>query len=424
MPNKSHSNRSARQSKSAVVSDNHKPYPEFPLTPHRATKRWCKKIKTPHGWKIFYFGPLDDWKAALERYQAEIDDLKAGRTPTARNKEGLRLLDLLNHFLHFKRAKVATGELTIRSWYDYHQTGERVLKFFGQDRLVETIGPSDFTSLHADFARTWKAQRIGNEINRTRIIFNYAFETDLIKVPIKFGPAFKRPSRATLRKVRARTRHKEGARMFTAEELLRIIDAAPQPMKAMVLLGANGGLSNMDMATIPTSALDLDKGILDFPRGKTGTERRIPLWPETITAIRDWLTKRPQPKSPDDAHLLFLTKQRRPWFRHGRFVEDDKGAAKVLGIDNPVSKSFRVLLDNLGINGKRNFLALRHGFRTIARGARDREAVDFIMGHTDQSMATHYLEDSLPDERLGNVTEFVRKWLFSDGAAKGGAACR
>jgi len=83
-----------------------------------------------------------------------------------------------------------------------------------------------------------------------------------------------------------------------------------------------------------------------------------------------------------------------------------------------------VLLDNLGINGKRNFLALRHGFRTIARGARDREAVDFIMGHTDQSMAIHYLEDSLPDERLGNVTEFVRKWLFSDGAAKGGAACR
>jgi hypothetical protein len=28
----------------------------------------------------------------------------------------------------------------------------------------------------------------------------------------------------------------------------------------------------------------------------------------------------------------------------------------------------------LHINGKRNFLALRHGFRTVARGARNREA--------------------------------------------------
>jgi integrase len=93
-------------------------------------------------------------------------------------------------------------------------------------------------------------------------------------------------------------------------------------------------------------------------------------------------------------------------------VTDDKGIEVVKGIDNPVAKSFRVLLDNIGINGKRNFLALRHGFRTIGRGARDREAIDFIMGHSDQSMAAHYIEDGLPEDRLRAVTEFVRQWLF------------
>jgi len=415
MTNKTNLTRPHSKSKRRVVADNrsdwpNKPYPEFPLTRH-PTRRWCKKI---HG-KLWYFGSFAEGsEAALQRYKEQIDDIMAGRTPTARNKEGLRLLDLLNRFIHFKRGLVATGELTKRSWYDYHQTGERLLKVFGKDRLVENLRPSDFEKLRADYGTTWGPVRISNEIVRARMIFRYAFENDLIDKPIKFGPAFQRPSRKVLRKVRAHARHKDGARMFSREELRRIIDAAPQPLKAMVLLGINSGLNNMDVATLPLSAVDLDIGMINFPRAKTGIDRRIPLWPETIAAIKEWLAVRPEPKFPDDAHLVFLTKHRRPWYRHGRFVTDDKGIEVVKGIDNPVAKSFRVLLDNLSISGKRNFLALRHGFRTIGRGARDREAIDFIMGHSDQSMAAHYIEDGLSEDRLGAVTEFVRQWLFAE----------
>ena len=66
----------------------------------------------------------------------------------------------------------------------------------------------------------------------------------------------------------------------------------------------------------------------------------------------------------------------------------------------------------VGLNGKRNFLALRHGFRTVARGASVREAVDRIVGHVDESMAAHYVEDGLPDDRLRAVPDFVHAWLF------------
>ncbi len=48
-------------------------------------KRWCKTIRgTRH-----YFGDLDDWKGALERYQATRDDLQAGRTPRPAPGEGV-----------------------------------------------------------------------------------------------------------------------------------------------------------------------------------------------------------------------------------------------------------------------------------------------------------------------------------------------
>ena len=43
------------------------PYPDFPLSPHVATRRWYKVIR---GRRV-YFRPLDDPDAVLERYQRQ-----------------------------------------------------------------------------------------------------------------------------------------------------------------------------------------------------------------------------------------------------------------------------------------------------------------------------------------------------------------
>jgi hypothetical protein len=50
------------------------------------------------------------------------------------------------------------------------------------------------------------------------------------------------------------------------------------------------------VARLPLSAVDLDAGVIDFPRPKTGIPRRCPLWPETAAAIRELLAKRPAPR--------------------------------------------------------------------------------------------------------------------------------
>jgi integrase len=73
-------------------------------------------------------------------------------------------------------------------------------------------------------------------------------------------------------------RAKRGAKLFTAEEIRRLLDAASVQLKAMILLGINCGYGNTDCAQLPLSAVDLQAGILDFSRPKTGVPRRGPLW--------------------------------------------------------------------------------------------------------------------------------------------------
>jgi integrase len=188
----------------------------------------------------------------------------------------------------------------------------------------------------------------------------------------------------------------QGLKLFTVEEIRKLLDAAGTPLKAMILLGINAGFGNSDCGNLPLTALDLEAGWVDYPRPKTGIPRRCPLWPETIVAIKEALAKRPEPKKPEHAGLMFITKYGKPW---------SKDIA-----DNPVTKETRKLLDSLGMNGRRNFYTLRHTFRTVADEARDQPAADYIMGHEVPHMSSVYRE-TISDERLRAVADHVRRWL-------------
>src|SRR5262249_10148023 len=102
-------------------------------------------------------------------------------------------------------------------------------------------------------------------------------------------------------------------KLLTQDEILRMLGAAGDQLRAMILLAVNAGLGNSDCSRICKHNLDLEKGWLDYPRAKTGVERRAPLWPETIEAIRHVLEKRREPKNPDDRDLVFVTNPFTSW---------------------------------------------------------------------------------------------------------------
>jgi integrase len=379
-----------------------KPYPEFPLFPH-ATRRWAKKIRG----KLHYFGPWEDPDGALKKYLEQRDDLHAGRTPRVQG-EGLTVRDLVNRFLTGKRHLLDTREITRRTFQDYYATCARLVEAFGRTRLVSDLAADDFERLRAGLASKWGPVALGNEIQRVRVVFKFGYDAGLLDAPMRYGPGFKRPSKKVLRLAKAA----KGKRLFTPEQLRSLLGAAGPQLRAMLLLAVNAGLGNTDCAGLALRHLDLDGGWLNYPRPKTGVERRAPLWPETIEALRAVLAGRPEPKDPAHAETVFLTRCRVPWLKATEKQLED-GTVKVI-FDDAISKETAKLLRALGLRRPGlNFYSGRHTFETAGGAARDQVAVDHIMGHADASMAGVYREE-VGDDRLKAVTDHVHRWLFGE----------
>jgi integrase len=406
--------KSTGKSPSRKLKKPSKPYEGFPLYAH-ASRRWCKKILG----RIVYFGPWADWKGALQRYNEEKDYLHKGQIPPSRTPKGLTIKDLINRFLTSKKLKMDAGELTPRSWADYHSTCLIMVQCFDKNRLASDVGPSDFRKLCSLLADRYGFVARANHIQRVRSLFKWGHLNDELPEQIRFGTDFVKPSKRTMR----RHRQENGPRMLEAHEIIKLLDAAGPAMKPMILLAVNAGLGNSDIAELRFHHVDLVQGWLNFPRPKTGISRRCKLWPETVAALKVWIQRRPNPKDPGDAEKVFITKYGGPWMT-ARFTskkDRETGDQEIKNIvpNDAVGKEFTKLLKELDLGKpKIGFYTLRHVHATIGGECRDQVAVDTTMGHTRDDMASVYRE-RITDDRLENVTGTIHKWLFSGPLSSG-----
>ena len=390
-----------------------KPYPDFPLSYHPCGQ-WVKKIKG----KLHYFGTDPD--AALSKYQEQRDDLQAGRKPRTQ-ADALTIRELCNKFLTSKKSLMDSGELSPRTWKDYYDACENLTETFGRDRVVLDLASDDFEKLRSKIGKTCGPVTLGNRIQHTRTILKYAYDDNLIDRPVRFGTQFRKPSRKTIRKAR----HANGGKMIEADELRRILDASKQPLRAMILLALNGGFGQSDLASLPHQSINLKTGWIDYPRPKTGIARRVPLWSESMKALREAIENMPKAKDTADADLVFITKYGKCWVRFPNptgsetvDVVKDRKKARGVAVDS-IGLEFNKILTNLKLKRPGlGFYALRHIFRTIADRSKDQPAVDHIMGARAGDMASQYRE-RIDDDRLHAVVEVVRLWLWPTEKVEG-----
>ena len=359
---------------------------DFPLFHHKGSGYWCKKLHNRH----VYFGKVADdpkGEAALRLWLDQRDDLLAGREPK-RTDDTLRLAYLCNHFLTYKAEMVESGELGQRTVDQYTATLQTLVDVLGPHRSADDIGPDDFAKVRAVLAKRYKPVSLTNKIQTVRSLFKYGYDAGLLAKPARFG-LFKKPRAKVIRE----TRLSKGDQDFTAAEIRALLDAATVNMRAMILLGVQAGFGNTDVAELDTSAVDLDAGWIDWPRAKTATRRRAPLWPETTQAIRDAMAARPA-----DSSLVFVGR------RGVDYIGDRNGYR--------VAREFARAVRDAGIR-PRGFYCCRRTFQTQAEDSRDLVAVKAIMGHipSENDMSARYRQ-RISDDRLRAVVDSVRGWLF------------
>ncbi|MEI7863691.1 MAG: tyrosine-type recombinase/integrase, partial [Planctomycetota bacterium] len=343
--------------------------------------------------------------------------LHSGRITEVKRDVGLTVRELANRFLEAAEARRDVGELSPRTFVDYYRDCERLIRFFGRDRVVESITRDDLKLLRKHLARGVNPETLNGRIGVTRSIFKFAYEEELVDKPIRFGKDLKRPDRRLLRRSRAEA----GRKHFQAGEIRTLLDSAPLQLRAMILLGINCGMGNLDVAAMPANCIDIEHGWIDYPRAKTGVRRRCPLWPETVKAIvavqEGRKTVRVKPK-PEAHGLLFVTRKGHSFVRSAAKVSPD-GRPHVVEHD-AIATTLKRIMDRNGITMRGlGFYGLRRSFETIGAETGNQVAVDHIMGHVPHAsdMGAVYRQH-VAEVALRQVTSHVREWLFGRSRSK------
>ncbi|MEI8212331.1 MAG: tyrosine-type recombinase/integrase [Planctomycetota bacterium] len=364
----------------------------FPLTLHPGGQ-WCKKVLG----KIEYFGRDQD--KALAEWLRVKDDLLAGRARRPNEPDKMSLADLCNLFLKSKAGAVETGYLRQRSWNDYKAECERMLRILGRNVAVDHLNESDFGTLRKSLAKGVNFKTLEGRIVRCRAVFRFGERRRLVAPVLhKMEDELRKPPKAAIDREKG-----DAIKVFEASEIRLLLANANPQMKSMIFLGINCGMGNEDIAQLTVDNLDLERGWLNKRRAKTGKSRRIPLWKETVDAIQAVLDSRNGEKS--KAERLFMTK----------FGATFNANTKA----NPISSEFRKLRLSLGIDSSaKTFYTLRHSFKTIGENATGNNVgVDALMGHIDASVSGIYRQ-FITDERLLEITNAVRTWLFESDKPK------
>ena len=152
----------------------------------------------------------------------------------------------------------------------------------------------------------------------------------------------------------------------------------------MIWLGLNCGLGCTDCAYLKWKDLDIVNSRVRLPRRKTGINRDLPLWPETVKSLK---------KIPRTGSLVFYTRRGNPYIQ--TIIKTDVNGNEKYTTFNIITTKFSRLIQKAGLDVPKGtgFYSLRRTAATIAARSGDPFAVQRLLGHADLTMATRYVQD-------------------------------
>ncbi len=338
---------------------------KFPLTLH-PTGQYCKKING----KLYYFG--SDKKQALEKYLDRATCLHGDQKIIQKKFNGeMTLKQLCDLYLKYQLSKVQANDLTARHHNEQTRSLSKFMSYLGPSHKINEISTLDLQSYRRKLQRSYSiAHRMNLHISIMKAMFHWARKNDVLDSI----PNIDAICRGTIK-------HKQRL-IFAFKEIRRLIDLADVKMKAMIWLGLNCGFGCTDCSELKWSNVDLANRRIKLARKKTGIPRDLPLWPETIAALK---------KIPRKGKLVFYTSRGNPFLEMSLKI-DGNGNFKYIS-KNSITPKFSRLMKKAEIKVPKGtgFYTLRRTAATVAARSGDPFAVQRLLGHADLQMATRYM---------------------------------
>lgn len=357
---------------------------KFPLTLH-PTGQYCKKING----KIHYFGT--NKKQALDNYLEQATYLHGGPALAQKTSNGnMGLKQLCDLYLEYQHSKVLAGNLSARHYTDQMGSLSKLMSFLGKGRRIKGISTLDLQNYKRQLQGAYgSAHRLNLHIGAMKAMFHSARRNDILQNIPNIDAVSK-----------GKIVHQE-MYIFTSEQIKKLLFVANPKMRAMIWLGLNCGFGCTDCARLKWKDLDLESSRVRLARNKTGVPRNLPLWPETIQALK---------KVPRSGQLVLYTAEGHPWVRTLLKIKKDKGR-RYTSV-NAVTSMFARLLKKARINAPKGtgFYTFRRTAATLAARSGDPFAVQRLLGHVDLTTATRYVQDI--SEQTDRVIENSRKYVI------------
>ena len=165
------------------------------------------------------------------------------------------------------------------------------------------------------------------------------------------------------------TAHKTGRlspkESISPDQFKALVRVACTQWKALLMLACNAALKNSGVSVIRWHHLDLESGIMFFPRPKNQRLRQTPLALETLAALKLWHAESKRTQASDQ---VFRTPEGAPWNTS----------------TDSIGKHFNLLKDETGLEIKATFQALRKSPPTVIHAAKIKEgesAIRALLGH-------------------------------------------
>jgi len=269
---------------------------------------------------------------------------------------------------------VKANAITAQHYNDQISSLNKLMTFLGQGRRIKDISTLDLQNYKRKLQKQYNSSghRLNLHISNLKTLFHWAKKNDILdRIP----------------NIDAVSRSKiinKKRTVFTHEEINKLLAVADIQMKAMIWLGLNCGFGCTDCSGLQWKNLDITNGRVVFPRGKTGVNRDLPLWPKTIKALR---------AVPRKGKLVFYTAKGNPFVRNA-LKTDTNGQEKYYPL-NSIATKFSRMIKRTGLDVPKGtgFYALRRTAATIAARSGDPFAVQRLLGHANLLMATRYVQD-------------------------------